>query len=123
MPRIVHFEISADHVEKAVKFYNKVFDWDIQRDKDAADEYWLVTPKEDEPKVTAGIMKRQFPGDTTVNTFEVSSVDGFARRITDAGGTVLEESPTVLPGIGYVHYCEDPEGNLFGILQYDDKAS
>jgi predicted enzyme related to lactoylglutathione lyase len=122
MPKLTHFEIPADHVERAVRFYSKVFDWFIQKDEATPEDYWLVTPKENEPEITAGIMKRTGPEDATVPTYEVSSVDGFTRRITDAGGIVYEEEPIVLPGIGYLHYCEDPEGNVFGIVQYDDRA-
>ena len=31
MPRVVHFEISADDPERAVKFYQKVFSWEIKK--------------------------------------------------------------------------------------------
>jgi uncharacterized protein len=122
MPKLVHFEISADQPDRAIKFYKKVFAWDIQKDENAADDYWVVMPKDDEPYVTGGITKRVYATDSTVNVFEVTSVDGFGRRIIDAGGKVYEDSPISLPGLGYMHYCEDPDGNVFGIIQYDEKA-
>ena len=31
--------------------------------------------------------------------------------------------PRAHPGIGWLAYCTDPEGNTFGILQADDKAA
>ncbi len=30
MPRVIHFEISANQPERAIKFYNSVFGWKIQ---------------------------------------------------------------------------------------------
>jgi uncharacterized protein len=122
MPKLVHFEINADQVERAVKFYKKVFAWDIHKDDQSPEEYWLINPKDDEPYVTGGIMPRAYPADSVVNSFEVTSVDGFARRIVEAGGKVYEEAPITIAGLGYMHYCEDPEGNVFGIIQYDEKA-
>jgi predicted enzyme related to lactoylglutathione lyase len=122
MPKFCHVEIAADRVDRAVQFYKKVFEWDMERDEEAQEEYWLVNPQEDEPNITAGIVQRAFPDDSTMPTYEVTSVDGFARRIVGAGGTVYEDVPIILPGIGYMHYCADSEGNAFGILQYDEKA-
>ncbi len=33
MPRVVHFEIHADDPERAISFYNSVFDWEFQSGK------------------------------------------------------------------------------------------
>ena len=41
MSRVIHFEISADDPERAVKFYEKVFGWKI--DRWGPVEYWLAT--------------------------------------------------------------------------------
>ena len=30
LPTIVHFDISADNIERAKKFYNKLFGWKIK---------------------------------------------------------------------------------------------
>jgi predicted enzyme related to lactoylglutathione lyase len=118
-----HIEIMAEKTERAVRFYARVFDWDLKQDEDAAVDYWFASPKEHDATVSIGITERQFEQDTTVITYGVSSVDGFAQRVVDAGGTVYGDGPTIIPGVGYLRYCEDTEGNSFGILQYDDKAS
>ena len=31
VPTIVHFDISADNIERAKKFYNKLFGWKIEK--------------------------------------------------------------------------------------------
>lgn len=53
MPRVVHFEISADEPERAVKFYTDVFGWDVKRWGGPKD-YWLITTgASDHPALTA----------------------------------------------------------------------
>jgi len=48
--------------------------------------------------------------------------DEFAKKIVDAGGKVVR-AKTAIPGIGWFAYCVDTEGNVFGIMQSDPKAS
>ena len=122
MPKLTHFEIAADDIERAVNFYKRVFGWDIETDEESPEEYWLITPKQDEVEITGGIIPRVSRFDSTINSYEVTSIDGFARRIVDSGGKILEEVPITIPGVGYLHYCEDSEGNVFGIIQYDERA-
>jgi hypothetical protein len=57
----------------------------------------------------------------TINTVNVLSVDKFVQKIIDAGGKVLSPKRAV-PGIGYMAYCVDTEGIVFGILQADASA-
>ncbi|RLE04501.1 MAG: VOC family protein, partial [Bacteroidetes bacterium] len=41
MSRIVHLEIPADNPERTIKFYKKVFDWQIEK-WDGPFEHWLI---------------------------------------------------------------------------------
>jgi predicted enzyme related to lactoylglutathione lyase len=120
VPRVVHFEIPADDPGRAVKFYEKVFGWKI--DKWGPIDYWLATTGPDnEPGINGAIMTKETQR-TTVNTINVSSVDEYAKKIVDAGGKVLTPR-TAIPGVGYFSYCVDTEGNVFGIMENDPKAS
>ncbi len=122
MPRVVHFEINADDVERAVKFYSEVFGWNIQK-WEGPINYWLVITGEDaEPGINGGLMKREDPAATTVNTIDVPSVDEFAAKITAGGGKVVRPK-TAIPGVGYFAYCQDTEGNAFGIMEEDESAT
>lgn len=121
MQRVIHFELTADDPERAVKFYEKVFGWKTQR-WGGPQTYWLVTTGSDgQPGINGGIMRRVegFPG--TVNTIGVASVDDFVKKVVTAGGKVMRTKMTI-PGVGYQAYCEDTEGNLFGIHQSDPLA-
>jgi len=120
MPRVVHFEIPADDTGRAVKFYQKVFGWKIE--KWGSMDYWLTTTGPDsEPGINGAIMTRETQK-TTVNTINVSSVDEYAKKIVEAGGKILTPK-TPIPGVGYFGYSVDTEGNVFGIMENDPKAS
>jgi len=118
MSRVIHFEISADQPERAVKFYSNVFDWKIVK-WDGPMDYWLVTTgEESEPGIDGAIQARQAPEFTTVNTVGVDSIDDITVKVTAGGGKVLEPKMPI-PGVGYFALCQDTEGNHFGLMQSD----
>ena len=57
----------------------------------------------------------------TFNTIQVSSVDDFSQKVTATGGKIVTPK-IVIPGVGYQAYCQDTEGNTFGIHQSDPEA-
>lgn len=120
MARVVHFEVNADDPERAVKFYEKAFGWQISKWAGPMD-YWMVKTGEDnEPGINGGITRRMEKA-TTVNTIDVPSVDESVKKIEQAGGSVVAPKMPV-PGVGYMAYCLDTEGNVFGIMQMDTSA-
>ena len=85
-------------------------------------DYWLVmTGPTDQPGIDGAIMRREQPAATTVNIVDVPSVDDFAAKVTANGGKLLTPKTTI-PGVGYLYYCQDTEGNTFGIMQSDESA-
>jgi predicted enzyme related to lactoylglutathione lyase len=121
MPRVIHFELSADDPERAVKFYDEVFGWKAQK-WEGPQSYWLLTTgDEGQPGIDGGLMKRSdnpLPSSSATNTIDVPSVDEYAEKIKGSGGKVVMPK-SALPGIGYLAYCEDTEGNIFGIMEFD----
>jgi len=121
MPRVVHFEIHADDPMQLADFYQEVFGWSIQKWEGPVD-YWLVsTGEEDRPGINGAITHRTAPSESTVNTIDVPSVDEFIERVTSSGGTVVL-GKTAIPGVGYMAYCRDPQGNTFGMMEEDPRA-
>jgi hypothetical protein len=120
MSRVIHFEIPAADPERASKFYQKLFGWKIEKWPGPM-EYWMVTTGADGvPGINGGLMKNTNVK-TTTNTIGVESVDAAIQAAAGAGGKLVMPK-TPIPGVGYFAYCEDTEGNLFGVMQADTNA-
>lgn len=122
VPRVVHFEISAEKPEKAVNFYEKVFGWKIVK-WEGPMEYWLITTgKKDESGIDGGLGKRtETESCAVVNTIDVPAIDEFIKKIEKNGGKITSPKHAV-PGVGWLAYFKDTEGNMFGIMQDDPNA-
>ncbi|MHB0877138.1 MAG: VOC family protein [Anaerolineae bacterium] len=121
MLRVVHFEIAADDAARAVKFYQDVFGWKIQRAEGLPMEYYLAMTGEDAPGIDGAIYPRQAPFAGTVNSIDVPSVDEYVDKAVKAGGKVIAPKMAI-PGVGWLAYLVDTEGNQFGIMERDESA-
>jgi uncharacterized protein len=120
MPRVVHFEVSADDPERAVAFYQQVFGWEIRK-WEGPEDYWLIqTGPEGTPGINGGVFRRKGPVGH-VNTVDVPSIDDFAAKIEASGGTIAVPKMAI-PGVGWLAYAKDTEGSIFGIMQADRSA-
>jgi len=128
MNRPVHFEIHADNTERAIAFYTKLFGW--QFTQWAGQPYWLVkTGETGTTGIDGGLLPRRGPGPVdmaAVNAFvctvDVGSLDEMVSKAQAAGGIVaLPRMP--IPTVGWLAYCKDTEGNLFGMMQMDANAA
>jgi len=129
MSRVVHFEIHASDVARARKFYEDVFHWKIEPWEGPL-EYWLITTgPEGTPGINGGLLKRK--GDAPVDGQPLSSfactigglesIDATIRRAVAGGGKlVVPKAP--IPGVGWLAYLKDTEGNIFGVME-DDRDS
>ena len=124
MPRVVHFEVCADDMERAERFYSEVFGWTVNKwEGEGEFSYWLVnTGKEGEQGIDGGLVQRHDPAHVTRIVLDVPSVDEYAARIVAGGGIQLVPKFAV-PGVGYAAYFNDTEGNSFGIFQDDETAA
>lgn len=128
MPRPVHFEIHAEDPERALAFYQRVFGWTFQRWGDQP--YWVVMTGEDgTPGINGGLLPRQGPAPEVgapVNAFpltvDVPDLDGFLATAQEAGATVAVPKAPV-PGVGWLAYVTDTEGNVLGLMQEDASAA
>jgi len=123
MNRVVHFEIQADDIERAKNFYQKVFDWKIEKymskEKSGMMDYWMImTGKEGTPGIDGGMYQR--PKEDQIHTFdgtiEVADIDKAIEVVKSSGGTITREK-SELPGVGWFASAKDPEGNRFAMMQ------
>jgi len=122
MSRFVHFELPADNPERAVRFYEQVFGWKAQK-WDGPIDYWMLsTGSPDEPGIDGAIAPRQEQFTTPINTVDVASVDEVVRRVETAGGTIVVPKRAI-PGMGWLIYFADTEGNVSGAMEMDQSAA
>jgi len=121
MSRVIHFEIPAAEPDRAAAFYGKVFGWKFDKWPGPI-EYWMVvTGKDGELGINGGMMRQPGGITSTTNTIGVASVDDAVAAVLKAGGkNILPKTP--IPTVGYFAYCEDTEGNVFGVMQADPNA-
>jgi uncharacterized protein len=62
------------------------------------------------------------PVNCFICTVEVTSLDESLRRSTSLGGTVAVPKMPI-QGVGWLAYAKDPDGNIFGLMQPDEKAA
>lgn len=120
MDSVVHFEIPADDVERAKKFYRQIFGWEITSVPEMNYNIVNTTPTENNmPKspgaINGGLMKRQGEN-APVIVINVSSVDDYLKKIESVGGKVV--LPKMQVGdMGLYARVMDTEGNVIGIWQ------
>ena len=122
MARPVHFEIPVDDPDRAINFYSKNFGWKFTK-WDGPVDYWMITTGDDpEPGINGGMLSRRDPAQPCVNTLNVADLDAMLKSVESSGGRcVVPKMP--IPGVGWLAYCKDPDGNMFGMMQPDPTAS
>ena len=127
MPRPIHFEIHAENPQRAIKFYADLFGWTFSK-WDAPQDYWLVKTGDGVPGIDGGLLPRRGPAPAAMQptnaficTVDVTDVDAAIRKVGEVGGTVVVPKMPI-PGVGWLAYANDSEGNIFGIMQMDARA-
>lgn len=117
MGRVIHFEISADDPDRAVRFYEKALGWKIEPYPGGGVSYWLVaTGADGTPGINGAIMGRVGVGQSTVNTVEVAKLEEVMEAVRKAGGTADGRIDDI-PNVGRFTYATDTEGNMLGLLE------
>jgi predicted enzyme related to lactoylglutathione lyase len=126
MSQVAHFAINADDLPRARRFYEKVFGWKFQAygppgfymiDADSAPATVALRGSlQQRRELVPGVRLRSFEC-----TISVTDIRAAAEAVKKNGGSIVMPICT-LAGVGQLFFFEDPEGNLAGAMQYDDKA-
>lgn len=123
MDKVVHFEIPADDLARAKRFYSTVFGWkteDVPGMEYAMAHTVAVDEKTRMPKepgaINGGMMKRGAAVRAPVVTINVDDIDKAVQRVVKAGGKVVMEKQKVMD-MGWNAYVKDSEGNVIGVWQ------
>jgi predicted enzyme related to lactoylglutathione lyase len=119
---LAHFAINADDIDRARAFYEKVFGWKFQAWGPPG--FYQIEAK-GSPVFGALQKRRALMAGQRTNGFEctigVPSIDRVEAAVKASGGKVLLDR-SVIVGVGTLMFFEDPEGNVFGAMQYDKAA-
>lgn len=122
MDKVVFFNIPAEDIERAKKFYTEIFGWSIGETEIPG--YQLVKTAETDdnniPKergaINGGLYERFNSEERTEITIEVASIDDYLKKIEDLGGsTVTGKIP--IHDIGFYAEFGDTENNIIGLFQ------
>jgi len=122
MPTIVHFDIPAEKLERAKKFYKDLFNWDIQPVPGPM-EYFNISTKTDDGKegVGGGMGPKQEGNKGITNYIGVPSIDEYIKKAEDLGAKIIMPK-TPVPGFGYLAVFLDTENNPLGLWATDPEA-
>src|SRR5262249_35370488 len=118
---IAHFDIRADDVERARRFYERVFNWRFEA-WGPPDFYLIHTGTDQDPGIHGSVSKRHAPvAGHGLNAFECTiSVDDLERvkaAVVRHGGTIVMDEYEIV-GVGRMIRFTDTEGNSVCAMRY-----
>jgi len=113
---LVWFDIPADNVNRAQKFYNKLFGWRIEKFPMGQHDYRHIDTGGADASPDGGILKRQDKSHTVTNYIMVASVEQSATKVKKLGGKVVMPK-TPVGDFGYFIICQDTEKNQFALWE------
>jgi predicted enzyme related to lactoylglutathione lyase len=123
MNKVVHFEIPYENEERAMKFYQNVFGWQIMKMPDM--EYHMVTTVESDPEtmrpktpgaINGGMLRKDATLPHPLVIVDVQDANSHVEKIKASGGKVV--MPVIPIGeFGFYARVSDSEGNIIGIWQ------
>jgi predicted enzyme related to lactoylglutathione lyase len=104
-----------------------VLRWQFPKWNGPADYCLITTGEKDEHGINGGLVRRRGRIDgqaviAFVCTVDVGDVDDTAAHVQNHGGSVVVPKMAV-PGVGWLVYFKDTEGNIFGAMQADAGAA
>jgi predicted enzyme related to lactoylglutathione lyase len=119
---IVWFQIPADDVARAKKFYAALFGWKINPfpNSPPGEHEYIATGGAD-ASPDGGLIQRMHPEQAITTYVSVPSVAKFMAKIEELGGNICQPK-TAVPGAGYFAICKDTENNTFAIWENNRKA-
>lgn len=123
-----HFAVSADDVQRARRFYERVFGWGFE--PFGPPGFYLVhTDGPGKGGRVPGALQQRFevvPGVRLSGpgyecTLAVNDLDAVLEAVQKHGGKILMPKATI-PTVGTMIRFADTEANVVGAMQYEDKT-
>jgi len=119
---IVWFEIPADDIARAKKFYGQLFGWEISPlPASPMPDYQHIDTGGSDASPDGGMIPRMHPAHTITQYVLVPSVTKHMAKVEKLGGSICKPK-TAVPGMGYFAICQDTENNTFALWEMNPKA-
>jgi uncharacterized protein len=120
MGTIIHFDISADDLQRARHFYEEMFGWKFEQFPYGPQAYFLIDTSPDSTLkgLMGGMAKREKEYQRVTNFIQVKSLDESVVKLEKLGGKVIEPR-THIPTVGFIAGCEDTERNIIGLIELE----
>ena len=115
---IVHFEVPAADVDRAVAFWSGLFGLEIGPSMMEDFQYRMFQAA---PNQGGAIMASDKPGSGLVVYHDTADIDASVIKVRELGGTADDKQP--VPTHGWFAACVDTEGNKFSLWQSDPNAA
>ncbi len=102
---ICWFEVPADDLDRAKKFYSSLFGWKFAKSPAAIAEYWHIDTGGKDVTLDGGLMPRLHPSQTITVYVSVPSVDKAVVKVLKLA------------------ICEDTDHNTFAVWEMNERAA
>lgn len=121
---VVHFEMPYEDADRIIEFYEKAFDWKMNRyGEDMGNYITAHTAETDENNmvktpgtINGGFYPKRPDAPQPCVVISVDDIQNAMKKVIEAGGTVFGE-PMDIPGVGLYVTFSDTEGNYASMLQ------
>ncbi len=126
MDKVIFFEIPADNIARARKFYSTVFGWKMNEIPEMhytqigtveANRMGIRGVPNEPGAINGGLIERREAVKNPVIYINVKNIDQAAATIETNGGKIIQAKSPV-GSFGFAAYFSDPEGNVVGLWQY-----
>ena len=123
MANLAYFEIPADNVDRAKRFYHALLGWKIEPTRTPMDpatvasmQYQDISTGEAQEGTLnmGGMYKRQMQGTPIINYVMVEDIDIVLAKVEKLGGKIVLPKMEV-KSVGLTAIIQDTEGNAIGL--------
>ena len=126
MSNISYFEVPADDITRAKKFYTEILGWDFvpTRIPGMQVEYWNISTGKSKKNTLnmGGLYQRKESSSRMLMYALVDDMDKALSRVEELGGKIISPKMT-LETVGTLVTIIDSEGNLIGLWERERSAA
>jgi len=123
LSRLAYFEIHATEPERLIDFYTRLFGWRFEKFDQPRDYWKIVSGPGQRAGINGGLTTRPGTSPLRMQAFNafvcimmVDTLEVALEQVIALGGKIVEQQMPV-PGVGSLSYAQDPDGNVFGLMQ------